>query len=432
MMNTTNTLPDIGGIATYTHELASLFSQWGHRVAVITYPLRNCQSLVRSDYSRLPYAVVRFDSYDFSSLRPPRRIDHECTHLSRVVVTSIRKTIFYCRAYSRIGRMVRDTYRYVQACLATNVCKGQDTTLLWALTWSPEGVAAFLTARLLKIPYTLTAHGMELLISPAGPTGNLYRTILKGSSKIFAVSNHTASLIRSANIPTNNVWVIHNGVNLERFNSTPAVEKYKRALTETYGLRGKKILLTIGRLVARKGHEKMLRALVAVRHAHPNIKYLIVGQGPLEDRLKALVRELHLDDIVLFVGTATEQEKTALLQLCDVFIMVNRDIPHEGKLDTEGLGIAFLEAGACGKPVIGGKAGGVPEVIVHGRTGLLVDPEDVKAIISAVLELLDDPQRAQAMGRRAKERVVEEFQWSKLGEAYLEALNRLSSKKPHV
>lgn len=328
--------------------------------------------------------------------------------------------------------MVWDTCRYAQRRLGAGPRLRpwkDNSTVLWALTWSPEGIAALLAARRLSVPYVVTAHGMELLVAPRGVSGRLYTTVLKGAARVFAVSSATASLVQRSGIAPHKVVVVPNGVTAERFHTSEETVRLGAALTDRLGLGGKKVLVTLGRLVPRKGHEAVLEALVQVRQVRPDVRYLIVGQGPLEEKLRGLVSRLGLGQTVRFLGEVTEDEKAALLQACDLFIMPNRDIPcSDGRLDTEGFGIAFLEASACAKPVIGGRAGGAKEAIVDGETGLLVDPHNPGAIRDAILRLLSDEGLARSMGEKGRERVIAEFQWSKLGALYLETLERIGKK----
>jgi phosphatidylinositol alpha-1,6-mannosyltransferase len=245
------------------------------------------------------------------------------------------------------------------------------------------------------------------------------------AERIFAVSNHTAEILCRFGIEREKISVIPNGVTAEDFSDTEETERCKETVIKKYGLHGKRLLVTIARLVERKGHEKVLQALVEVRKQIPEVTYMIVGDGPLKGRLMELTSQLSLTDAVLFAGQVSEREKVGILHACDLFIMPNRDIPLPCRVDTEGFGIAFLEANACRKPVIGGKAGGAREAIEHGRTGLLVDPEDHIEIKEAVIRLLHDGRMARLMGETGRERVMQKFQWSFIAETYVKEFSRL-------
>jgi phosphatidylinositol alpha-1,6-mannosyltransferase len=139
----------------------------------------------------------------------------------------------------------------------------------------------------------------------------------------------------------------------------------------------------------------------------PNLVYVIVGAGDQESTLKDMVRHLNLNGYVLFTGMVRHEELIEFYNVCDVFMMVSKELPSE----FEGFGITFLEANACGKPVIGGRSGGIPEAVIHEETGLLVDPNDPQEVFEAVVRLLTDDFYAKRLGKRGRQRVVEELNW---------------------
>src|SRR5262249_30414488 len=149
--------------------------------------------------------------------------------------------------------------------------------------------------------------------------------------------------------------------------------------------RGKQILLTVARLDARKGHETVLNALPEVLKRHPDTVYIIVGDGPERSKLEELTKSLNLTAHVKFAGRVSEADLLAYYHACNLFVQPNRRMPDG---DDEGFGLVFIEAGACCKPVIGGRSGGVPEAIQEGVTGLLVDGNSVKQTQDAIVRLL--------------------------------------------
>jgi phosphatidylinositol alpha-1,6-mannosyltransferase len=133
----------------------------------------------------------------------------------------------------------------------------------------------------------------------------------------------------------------------------------------------------------------------------PDMQYAIVGDGPERARLEALARELGVERAVQFAGAVLDV--VPWYQACDVFVMMSRD--REGEV--EGFGIAFAEAGACGKPVIGGRSGGTAEAVLDGVTGILVDGE--RALAETIVNLLTDRETAARMGRVGRERAEREL-----------------------
>jgi phosphatidylinositol alpha-1,6-mannosyltransferase len=164
----------------------------------------------------------------------------------------------------------------------------------------------------------------------------------------------------------------------------------------------------------------VLRALPRIAHAISQIHYVIVGTGEELSYLQALAQSLGVAKRVTFAGEVSNQELAAYYATCDLFIMPNREIDG----DIEGFGMVFLEAGAAGKPVIGGRSGGTDDAIVHEVTGLRVDGTNIEAIATAVVSLLTDPAKAKSMGDAGRRRVEQEFTW----EAVVERTRQLNAR----
>ena len=161
-------------------------------------------------------------------------------------------------------------------------------------------------------------------------------------------------------------------------------------------------LLTVGRLVPRKGQDRTIEALALLRDDHPDLLYAVVGDGPDRARLEQLVTRHDLVDRVTLHGRLTGAALEAAYADADVFVMPAR---VEAGGDTEGYGLVYLEAGARGLPVIGGRTAGAAEAVDAGRTGLLVErPEDPRAVASAIRRTLRDPREAAAWGREGRRR----------------------------
>jgi phosphatidylinositol alpha-1,6-mannosyltransferase len=215
-------------------------------------------------------------------------------------------------------------------------------------------------------------------------------------------------------VPPRKVVFVPNGVAAEIFR--PAGKS--AALVKRYGLKGKKVILTLARLVVRKGQDQVIRALPRVIQRVPQAVYLLAGQGGDEPRLRNLARSLNLHDRCIFTGYISEDELVDHYNLADVYIMPSREIGEKG--DVEGFGITFLEAGACGKPVVGGRSGGVPDAVVDGQTGILVDPTDVDQIAEVLSQLLTDEPYARRLGQGGRQRVLETLQWRHIAQRCLQ------------
>ena len=184
---------------------------------------------------------------------------------------------------------------------------------------------------------------------------------------------------------------------------------------------------TVGNLVARKGHDMVIRALPRVRQTVPDVTYLIIGDGPYRGQLEALAGALGVRDRVIFAGGIPNEELPPIYALSDLFVMPSRDQSEE--CDVEGFGVVFLEANACAKPVVGGRSGGICEAISDGVTGLLVDPNDPEDIANALVRLLTNSDLATRLGKRGRLRVVRDFSWERVGDQVLGILDSVFQEK---
>lgn len=170
------------------------------------------------------------------------------------------------------------------------------------------------------------------------------------------------------------------------------------------------VLMSLSRFIARKGHDALIKAMPRVLDAVPEALLVLVGDGPYRKKLDALARELDLGEHVVFTGGVPWGATPAWFDLGDVFAMPCRT--RLGGLEPEALGIVFLEAQACGRPVLVGDSGGAPETVRHGETGYVIDPFNPAAIAVKAAELLGDLDRARAMGKQGREWVQREWTWS--------------------
>jgi phosphatidylinositol alpha-1,6-mannosyltransferase len=199
---------------------------------------------------------------------------------------------------------------------------------------------------------------------------------------------------------------MHPGVDVERFVPSEADEDVRATL----GWRNRKVILTVGRLQKRKGHDMLIRALPEVRRAFPDVLYSIVGDGDEHDSLRQLVAELGLSEFVQFRGETSDEELIRCYQQCDLFVLPNRDVNG----DFEGFGMVLLEAQACGKPVVAGASGGTAETMSIPETGHVVlcdRPDELAELVTRLLA--DEPLRA-TMGEAARAWAVERFSWESL------------------
>lgn len=260
----------------------------------------------------------------------------------------------------------------------------------------PEGLVAWWFFKLMSIPYLLYAHGEEILIASTSRKLHwLMPKIYQDAGVIIANSQHTKTLLEGIGVPPDKIHVIHPGVDAAAFR---VKEEMVTTVRQRHNLSDSLVLLTVGRLQRRKGQDMVIQALPRIAQKFPQVKYVIVGTGEEQDALLQLAHQVGVQDKVVFVNQVSDYELSAYFAACDVFIMPNRQIGP----DIEGFGIVFLEAGAAGKPVIGGKSGGTGEAIIEGETGLRVDGENAADIAHAVISLVSDPTKSRAMGERGR------------------------------
>jgi len=169
------------------------------------------------------------------------------------------------------------------------------------------------------------------------------------------------------------------------------------------------VVVCVSRLVERKGQDRLVDALGEVRRQVPGTRLLVVGGGPHRDALERRARAAGVADAVTFTGMVAEEDLPAHFAAGDVFAMPCRE--RHGGREVEAFGIVFIQAQAVGVPVVAGAIGGVPDTLVDGTTGLLVDGDDVPAVASALVGLLADPPRRARMGVAGAARVAEDFTW---------------------
>ena len=177
----------------------------------------------------------------------------------------------------------------------------------------------------------------------------------------------------------------------------------------TLGLEGKKIIISVGRLVHRKGQDKLIEAMPGILQRVPNAHLLLVGEGPYRPHLEKLVKKLSLNQNITFVGRILYEKLPSYLSAADLFAMPSRS--RFFGLEVEGLGIVYLEASACGIPVVAGNSGGAPDAVLQGVTGLCVDGTDINQIAQAVIDICSDAKRASNMGSAGRNWIVDQWRW---------------------
>lgn len=261
-------------------------------------------------------------------------------------------------------------------------------------------------------------HGHEVWWSKVFPFTVAMRRIGSTTDALTYLGEFTRKAISAALTPRarDAMVKIAPGIDTDHFAPVDAT-----ILRESLGLTGKRVIVSVGRLVHRKGQDYLIEAMSAIVREIPQAHLVLVGEGPYREHLVKLVQKYSLDDYVTFIGRIQYAELPKYICLGDVFAMPSRS--RFRGLEVEGLGIVYLEASACGLPVIAGASGGAPDAVIEGVTGVVVDGEDSAAIAVAAINLLNDPERAAKMGQAGRDWIVEKWRWQIWAEKFEKLIN---------
>ncbi len=311
---------------------------------------------------------------------------------------------------------------YIQFYLSPFI-KGTDNPVIISANWE---LSAGLIKYRKKNDFSLITvlHGLEVTRLHSRKyqqrSGNFKKTLFN-SDAVVAVSDFTKT--EAIGISSyEEIVTIPNFVDTRNF--YPKEKNECRSLFQFQ--ESDKILLTLSRLVRRKGHETVIKALQTVKEEIPDIKFVIAGTGDksYENKLNRLISELHLKQNVVFLGYVEESSKNTLYNASDVYIMNSTATDEKG--DSEGFGITFLEANACGKPVIGSKSGGIPDAVEQNVNGLLVEPDNPGDTATAILTLFSNKELYRRMSQNAIFRTKQKFDLLKIGAEYEKIISSLS------
>jgi phosphatidyl-myo-inositol dimannoside synthase len=269
-----------------------------------------------------------------------------------------------------------------------------------------EGYMGLALQRWLKLPFVIYAHGNEILDALASPWPKP-RHSLAQASRVLANSRFTAALVEKAGADPARIEIVHPACDVNRFKPVTPSSELRAELVGSP--ERKPVVLSVGGLMERKGHGMVITALPRLIERFPSLVYLIAGDGPCRSKLERLVIETGVSANVIFAGNVSDERLPDVYSLCDVFVMPSR--PRIESDDVEGFGIVYLEANACAKPVVAGRSGGVPDAVIDGVTGFLVDPLSAEDIGSAIFRLLSSPELATRLGSQGRDRVLREFTW---------------------
>lgn len=269
------------------------------------------------------------------------------------------------------------------------------------------------------------AHAQEVINAPV-PTRALRhaydrhrRAMLRTIDGFFPVSQYTRRALMDAGVPDDKITVVSNGADptwiQQGDDSSAALESFRRR----HGVPDGPLLLTVARLVSRKGIDTVIDTMPRVVQTVPDAQYLVVGHGPEQEALDRRAQALGISDRVHFTGRVSEEDLRLAYKACDVFVMPAREVNGS----VEGFGLVFLEANACAKPVIGATTGGIPDAIRDGETGLLVPPDAPDALCDAVTRLLTQPSLRRRLGETGRAWVEGELTWDRAADRIMSGMS---------
>jgi phosphatidylinositol alpha-1,6-mannosyltransferase len=250
-------------------------------------------------------------------------------------------------------------------------------------------------------------HGHEVWWAKLWPFSWAMRRIGRGVDTLTYLGDFTKNAISRAlkSSDADSMVRIAPGIDTEHFAPNVTAHELKRELD----LEGKRVIVSVGRLVHRKGQDTLVEALPFILEKNPDAHLLFVGVGPHLEYIHKRAIQLGVLSHISFVGRVQYAELPRFISVGEIFAMPSRS--RLAGLEVEGLGIVYLEASACALPVVGGLSGGAPDAVLEGETGYSVDGLNPVAVAEAINNLFANPEMAKAMGKRGRQWIIDEWEW---------------------
>ena len=260
-------------------------------------------------------------------------------------------------------------------------------------------------------------HGHEVWWSKIWPFAWAMKSIARNVDHLTYLGEFTRKAISRpiSNSARASMVKIAPGIDTDHFAPVDSSD-----LKKSLGIIEKKVIVSVGRLVHRKGQDVLIDAMPEILRGTPDAHLLLIGEGPYRQYLETRVKKLQIDSHVTFIGRISYTDLPRYICLGEVFAMPARS--RLAGLEVEGLGIVYLEASACGLPVIAGNSGGAPDAVREGVTGFVIDGRNPQAVAQSITELLATPERARKMGLAGRAWIIEEWRWQIWSERFAEIL----------
>ena len=313
------------------------------------------------------------------------------------------------------GRNWHEFHKWYSMYYMWKILNKNPETIFIATTWGMAKSYSYLKKKYPLSKMIVVAHGLEVTRLKEGKELTAFKNVVNDSDLILCVSKYTKNEIidRVDGIETNHIKFLPNGVDINRFFP---VENTSGFLNRYNIPENSNIILTLARIIRRKGHDTVIKCLPSLIKKFPNIQYVIAGphrkKDTYLDELKLLAKELSVENHIVFVDYIPDSDLNEIYTRSQVYVMVSRTYNDIG--DSEGFGITFLEANACGCPVIGSTEGGIPDAVENNKNGLLVPADDIKSLTKAIEKFLGDQSFRRKIIDQGIERVNNDFTWEKL------------------
>ena len=315
------------------------------------------------------------------------------------------------------SKILLPTPRVIRA--VRRVIKQSKVEKIWFGAAAPLAISArFLRVGNVKKIVALS-HGHEVWWSKVFPFNFAMKEISRSVDVLTFLGDYTGSVIKRNFKDRAKLVKIAPGIDISHFKPERSPSKINAVRSELK-IGSEPLILSVGRLVHRKGQDKLITAMPKILAKRPDAKLLLIGQGPRKAKLDSLVAKYGIADSVKFLGSIAYTDLPKYLNAADLFVMPSRS--RLMGLEVEGLGIVYLEASACALPVIAGSSGGAPDALIDGRTGYVVDGRDIDQIANRVLSLIDNPKQAEEMGKAGRVWVESHWRWDIWSSAFNELL----------
>jgi phosphatidylinositol alpha-1,6-mannosyltransferase len=296
---------------------------------------------------------------------------------------------------------------------AKNELKKEKYDALLCCQLLTEGAVGLYVKKEFRIPYVVYTYDTIDVEQPLnGKDSRIAKEILENAEKVVCISSFMKEKLIQIGIAEEKVVMVNPGVDTKRF----VPKKPSEGIAAKTGFGKNKVVLTVARLVERKGIDYAIKAFAEVKKEAKDAKFVVVGEGPERNDLERLAGELGLKEDVIFAGAIGDDELVDYYNACDLFVLPS--IVNDKEFQSEGFGIVFLEANACGKPVVGTRTAGIIDAVDDNRTGLLVEQKNTGQLAAAMKKILSDGKLAKKMGENGRKRAIDKFDWEVVAEKF--------------